>query len=115
MDVFANLLLGFSVAVSPVNLAYWSGLDRDGTPVLTYEAANERLVSVAVRGGANASVSEPRPAFDFATIEPGIKGIAPLPGGRILITQESQEEMGTPKVLVVLNWFDELKRLAPTR
>jgi Tol biopolymer transport system component len=101
------------VGVSPSTVVYWTGLDRDGAPVLTYAETRDRLVSVTVRGGPSVSISEPRPAFDLSKIEPGINGITPLPGGRLLITQQSEEEMGTAKVLVVLNWFDELRRLAP--
>jgi hypothetical protein len=40
-------------------------------------------------------------------------GAGPLPGGRFLITQAEEEEAGRGRVLVVLNWFRELRRLAP--
>jgi len=103
------------VAATPFELVYWSGLDRDGAPVLSYAESSDRLFNVTIRGGQSAAVSEPRPTFELAKIEPGVEGIAPLPGGRILINQKNEEEMGTAKVLVVLNWFDELKRLAPAR
>jgi len=101
------------VAVTPQNTNFWSGRDRDGAPVLTYLATRDRLVSVTVRGGPTAIVSTPRPAFDLSSVDPTWTGIAPLSGNRALLTQGSAEEMGTGKVLVVLNWFEELKRLAP--
>ena len=36
-------------------------------------------------------------------------------GQRFLIVKESQEEQPPTQINVVLNWFEELKRLVPTK
>jgi serine/threonine-protein kinase len=101
------------VALSPQTFALWSGLDRDGAPVLTYSATRDRVVSVSVRGGPAATLSEPRSALDLSQIEPKPIAAAPLPDGRLLLTRLSEEEQGTGQILIVLNWLEELERLAP--
>ena len=55
-------------------------------------------------------ISEPHDIADLDALD--IELLDPLPDGRFLIAQREESEIEAVQVNVVLNWFDELRRLA---
>jgi hypothetical protein len=58
--------------------------------------------------------------FEFAMLVPrgGSRPYDLTPDGRFIIIRSSQAEAGSgtaPNVILVLNWFEELKRLVPAK
>ena len=92
----------------------WS---RDGRELLYYDYARRTIMSVGV---------EPDGALHFGKPEVAVRGSYAAPfgltrnydispdGKRFLLLKETDEQ-SPPHVIVVLNWFEELKRLVPTR
>ena len=83
-------------------------LDRGGTltavPVRTSEAVFERGRGVKLFTAGLLSTEDARSAYDVA------------PDGRFLLIKEqaaSTQAAGTPRMVVLLNFFEELKRLLP--
>lgn len=75
---------------------------RDGT----------HLMVVAVGGGQSFGVGRPRPLFKDS-IPPWLNGGYDVsPDGQHLLTMEIEED-GAKRIVVVLDWFEELKRLVP--
>jgi Tol biopolymer transport system component len=75
---------------------------RDGT----------HLMVVAVEGGKGFAVGRPRPLFKDG-IPPWLNGGYDVaPDGQRLLTMEVEED-GAKRIVVVLDWFEELKRLVP--
>ena len=44
---------------------------------------------------------------------PGIRGAEPLPGGSFVALQTRTDEGTVTELRLVVNWFDELRRIAP--
>jgi hypothetical protein len=71
-----------------------------------------------VQSGTTVVAGRPQVLFEFATVRPGL-GFRPYdiaPDGRFLIIGSGQAEAGVgtePQIVVVQNWFEELKRLVP--
>jgi len=87
---------------------------RDGAE-LFYRSGNKMMaVSVSARGS-DVTLSTPRMLFDrrygFETSTIANYDVS-LDGTRFLMVKD---EVGAGRVNIVLNWFEELKRLAPTR
>jgi hypothetical protein len=87
---------------------------------LFYVAPTGALMAVRVdaRGGAW-SAGSPVKMFDgvYATGAPGSgrNYDVSLDGQRFLMVKEPANQAAAPQIVVVQNWFEELKRLAPTR
>jgi eukaryotic-like serine/threonine-protein kinase len=85
---------------------------RDGKE-LFYEAADGKLMAVAIKIGASIEAGVPQPLFDFPTaLEAGIHQFYYQPsadGQRFLVNAPSVDSSPTP-VTVVLNWQAGLKR-----
>jgi hypothetical protein len=86
----------------------WS---RDGRELYFRDLDGVRLMAVTIRTEPRIEVGEPdtppppwwgSTAYDVA------------PDGRFLMISESESRRASMKLMVVLNWFEELKRLAPT-
>ena len=85
----------------------WS---RDGRELFYRDGAH--LMVVAVGGGKGLAVGRPRPLFKDS-IPPWLNGGYDVsPDGERLLTMEIEEE-GAKRIVVVLNWFEELKRRVP--
>ena len=89
---------------------------RDGSE-LFYLDAGSRLMAVSVRIDPSLDFGNPEVIFEESYPEfPGADGRnydVSLNGERFLMLRET-EETGVQAIHVVLNWFDELKRLVPT-
>ena len=89
---------------------------RDGSE-LFYLDAGSRLMAVSVRIEPSLDFSNSEVVFEESYPEfPGADGRnydVSLNGERFLMLRET-EETGVQAIHVVLNWFDELKRLVPT-
>ena len=90
----------------------------DGTRIFVVPAAAQPTAAVPV-------VTRPSIAFGTATVLPrvprpgllltDVRGYDVLPDGRVISTTAGDAANAAlrPEVRVVLNWFEELKRLAP--
>ena len=78
------------------------------------------MLAVPVQSGTTLVAGRPQVLFEFA-MSPPIGGARPYdiaPDGRFLIIRSGQAETGrgtAPNLIVVQNWFEELKRLVPTK
>jgi hypothetical protein len=78
------------------------------------------MLAVPVQSGTTLVAGRPQVLFDVATLPP-FAGSHPsdiAPDGRFYIIRSAQADTGarTPSnMILVLNWFDELKRLVPAK
>ena len=76
------------------------------------------MFAVPVQSGTTLVAGRPQVLFEFAMLAWG-GGTWPYdiaPDGRFLIIRSGQAEAGVgtaPQIVVVQNWFEELKRLVP--
>jgi serine/threonine-protein kinase len=95
----------------------WS---RNGRELFFVSLEGRQMLAVAVQPGKTLVAGRPQVLFDFAS-QPPTGGYRPFdiaPDGRFVIIRSGQAEAagGTDSSLVVvLNWFEELKRLVPTK
>jgi Tol biopolymer transport system component len=85
----------------------WS---RNGREIF-YRDGTELMV-VAVEGGKDFAAGRPRPLFKDSIPAWLNGGYDVSPNGQSLLTMEIEED-GAKQIVVVLDWFEELKRLAP--
>jgi Tol biopolymer transport system component len=86
----------------------WS---RNGRELFYRDGTN--LMVVAVEAGKSFAVGRPRPLFKDS-IPPWLNGGYDVsPDGQSLLTMEIEED-GAKQIVVVLDWFEELKRLVPS-
>jgi serine/threonine-protein kinase len=107
--------LGSSVRVSveagPSKLV-WS---FDGGK-LHYIDKHEHLLAVQVSTDPELSVSEPETILDVGELRTADNDFVPLPDGeRFVFIQKGDEEREVEHLNVVLNWFEELKRIELVR
>jgi hypothetical protein len=92
----------------------------DGQSIFLIAASARPTVSVPIVtrpsvtfGAAVELPNAPRPGL----LSTDVRGYDVLPDGRIIslspLTGDGQDAASKPEVRVVLNWFEELKRLAP--
>jgi Tol biopolymer transport system component len=86
----------------------WSRWRADGRE-LTYWRG-ERLMVVAVQTDPVLRIGRPQMVLESRGGRHGYAGVAP--GGRVL-TLSSRTTEGPPELRIILNWFEELERLAP--
>jgi serine/threonine-protein kinase len=95
----------------------WS---RDGRELFFTSVDGRQMLAVAVQPGTPLVAGRPQVLFDYAT-QPATGGTRPYdiaPDGRFLIIRSGQPRASgdtASNLVVVLNWFEELKRLVPTR
>ncbi len=92
----------------------WS---RDGTEIFYRSGAGQRWSVVEVTREPELSFSAPRQLFEVAGLQnqydvttDGQRFLGTLPVG----TVETDGEPATPRINVILNWFEELKERVPT-
>jgi serine/threonine-protein kinase len=93
----------------------WS---RDGRELFFGSLDGRQMFAVAVQPGTTLVAGRPQVLFEFAMLGPvvGFRAYDIAPDGRFLIIRGDQAEAaaGTASnMIVVLNWFEELKRLVP--
>jgi serine/threonine-protein kinase len=93
----------------------WS---RDGKELFYRNIDGTKMMVVRVETGTALDVSEPEFLFEEPnTLPPDVYGTRTYdvaPDGRFLMISESESLEAPMKLNVILNWFEELKRLVPT-
>jgi hypothetical protein len=93
----------------------WS---RDGRELFFSNLDFRQILAVPMQSGTPLVAGRPQVLFEFAMLRIG-GGAWPYdvaPNGRFLIIRSGQVESGestAPALILVQNWFEELKRLAP--
>jgi Tol biopolymer transport system component len=91
--------------VAPV----WEGDGRE----LFYQSAN-KLMAVAIQTQPTFVAGPPHSLFDGAFVADGGNDYDVAPDGRFIMIQTGQSEAPATQIALVQNWFEELKRRAPT-
>jgi len=92
---------------------------HDGSELYFATPENAQLFSVSMRSGQTMTAGRPQVLFDLTTLPPG-QGNRPYdvaPDGRFFVIRPANavSSAGSPSNMVLVqNWFEELKRLAPT-
>ena len=89
----------------------------DGRELFFGSLDGRRMFAVAMRFGTTLVAERPRVLFEFAMPTP-VGGSRPYdlaPDGRFVIIRsgEADAAAATPQIVIVQNWFEELKRLVP--
>jgi serine/threonine-protein kinase len=84
---------------------------------LFFTGPNRQMLSVPIKSGAALTAGRPQVLFEFPIFVGG--GARPYdiaPDGRFIIIRNAQEDANgpAPSLILVQNWFEELKRLVPT-
>jgi eukaryotic-like serine/threonine-protein kinase len=91
--------------VAPV----WEGHGRE----LFYQSGN-KLMAVAIQTQPTFVAGPPHVLFDGAYVADGSNDYDVAPDGRFIMIQTGQSEAPATQIALVQNWFEELKRRAPT-
>jgi hypothetical protein len=78
----------------------------------------DQMLTVPVEIGRTLTVGAPRVLFQDASYVPSLVGNAEydvFPDGERFVIVQGTEPRTEPKVVLVLNWMEDLKRLVPTR
>jgi serine/threonine-protein kinase len=93
----------------------WS---RDGKELFYRDIEGRRLMAVSVQTEPELRVSEPRFLFEEPNTPPpeiwGSNSYDVAPDGRFVMISETENRENPMKLIVVLNWLEELNRLVPT-
>ena len=98
------------------DVAVWS---RNSRELFFMSLDGRQMFAASMQSGTTLVAGRPQMLFESA-MPPSGGGYRPYdiaPDGRFLIIQRAQAAAGTaaaPEIVVVLNWFEELKRLVPT-
>jgi hypothetical protein len=88
----------------------WS---RDGKELFYHSADGDRVTGAKIETEPEFKVTGSEVLFEGRYLSGSFKHFDVAPDGRFLMIQES-EESTPPSIHVVLNWFEEPKRLVPT-
>ena len=98
-------------------LPVWS---RNSRELFFSSLDGRQILTVATQLGTTLVAGQPKALFDVA-LPPILGGSRPYdlaPDGRFLMIRRNQEDTSggtSPEIVVVQNWFEELKRLVPVR
>ena len=97
------------------DVAVWS---RDGRELFFSTPDGRQMFAVPVQSGTTLVAGRPQVLFELAMLGSGFgfRSYDIAPDGRFLIIRSGQAEAGIdtdPQIVVVQNWFEELKRLVP--
>ena len=103
----------WQISTNGGNAPLWSPDVRE----LFYQSGRALMVA-AVHAGASFSSERPRSLFEgpYFDIEPGLRHFDISPDGRRFVMIKDVQEIeasARDELTIVLNWFDELRRLAP--
>ncbi|HXI03096.1 MAG TPA: hypothetical protein VNI57_07955, partial [Candidatus Saccharimonadales bacterium] len=90
----------------------WSLEDGDGARDLLFWSRAGKLYKVRISTSPSLSIGDPVEILDGSKIHPSINTAAWMPDGRLLIVQQGEDEEVRRGAVVVVNWLEELKRLA---
>jgi serine/threonine-protein kinase len=85
--------------------------ESPGVFVLSYAVGPWRAEKVRVRTSPRLSISDPEPFMDFSGIRPQLVGLHLRPDGRWMGIQRDQEEAGTRRMDLILNFDRELEKI----
>ena len=92
----------------------WS---RDGKELFFDTVSGRQMLGVAVQSGATLVLGRPQVLFEFPLfVAQGGRPYDIAPDGRFLMIRSAQADAGVgtaASLIVVQNWFEELKRLVP--
>jgi serine/threonine-protein kinase len=96
---------------------FWS---HDGRELFFGSLDSRQMLAVAVQSGTTLVAGRPQVLFEFAMlpIQGSVRPYDIAPDGRFLIIRADQAEAGggtASNMIVVQNWFEELKRLVPVK
>ena len=102
------------ISTSGGTVPRWSS---DGKELYFISLDGRQTFSVTVQSGETLGAGRPQQLFEFVMPVP-VSGARPydvLPDGRFVMIRNSEVEAGGPSsnLIVVQNWFEELKRLVP--
>ena len=97
-------------------LPVWS---RDGRELSFMSLDNRQMLVVPMQTGKTLVAGRPQVLFDFpfVPIQGGSRPYDVAPDGRFLIIRSGEADAAAaaaPQIILVQNWFEELKRLLPT-
>jgi hypothetical protein len=115
LDSYPELGARQQVSIDGGELPVWS---RDGRQLFFMTPDGGKLCGVTVQSGTPLLVGPPQVLFEFQAILPshGSRGYDIGPDGRFLIIRRDQTDAvrgQTSSLILVQNWFEELKRLVP--
>jgi serine/threonine-protein kinase len=94
----------------------WS---RDGRALFFSSPDSRQMLTVTVQPGKTIVAGRPQVLFEFAMfVTAGGRPYDIAPDGRFFIIRSDEAESGAgtaSNMIVVQNWFEELKRLVPTK
>ncbi len=77
-----------------------------------FYGSGTRLFAVAISGsGANVTVGQPREVMNI----PGVRAAQPTPDGSFIALQSRTDVGPVTELRLIVNWFDELRRIAPRK
>ena len=95
-------------------LPLWS---RNGRELFFGGLDGRQMFVVPIQSGTTLVAGRPEVLFDTAMMV-GSRMYDLAPDGRFIVIRRAEEETGSgtaPSLILVQNWFEELKRLVPTR
>ena len=106
---------------TPTGVLEGVATSRVGGRELFFSSLDGRqILTVPIVLGTTLVAGQPKPLFDVA-LPPILGGSRPYdlaPDGRFLMIRRNQDDTGggtSPEIVVVQNWFEELKRLVPVK
>ena len=80
-----------------------------------YYRRGDAIYATSVETGPEVRIGRPKLLFRerFATARPDYATFDVAPDGRFVIVRKAEQEPGPGELVVVLNWIEELNRLAP--
>jgi serine/threonine-protein kinase len=103
------------VSVGGGSRPLWS---RNGSELFYTTVAPDMIMSVPVQFGADVMFGSPRPVVKWPNVDGGRAYDVSADGQRFLLLKDAPTAAGQksalPEIHLVINWFEELKRLVPT-
>jgi hypothetical protein len=94
----------------------WSA---DGSELFFVSVDGQQMFAAAIQSGRTLVAGRPRVLFASEMLQPVRRNrpydVAPDERFVIIRSGEANARIGTPGMIVVQNWFEELKRLVPTK
>ena len=95
------------ISANGATRAFWS---PDGKQIYYKNASTGPLMAASIQiTGTQVRAAAPQKLFDF---DGSLAGVTP-DGKRFLMLKSASADADSPKLNIVLNWFDELRRLSP--
>ena len=95
-------------------LPVWS---RNGRELFYVELGPRRVMAVEILAGASFQTHRPQPLFTIRNDSASVSLSVAPDGQRFLVTRPLERATGSPKTtfVIITDWFEELKRVVPTK